>query len=208
MSLREMAALTRRHLLAMMVVLALAVGAGLDLKSSPIMYSEAATVVFTVSGSMGGPDAPFRPSLITTEMLMTETLLSPQARNWVGARGGASQFKLVPFNLYSMQYPNYAEPLASLTATSPSRDGASRTFRAVFDTLTRRLASMQARAGVPRPGRIKTYLAGDTGPVAVPGSRARTFGGLALLAVMAAFMVANFLDRQLGQTAVPRPSAP
>jgi hypothetical protein len=43
------------------------------------------------------------------------------------------------------------------------------------------LAARQKQAGVPPGERISAHVLGDSGPIIQTGSRARVFGGLALL---------------------------
>ena len=64
----------------------------------------------------------------------------------------------------------------------------------VLRVLTRRMAAIQAAAGVPAENRIQVGTAGSTGTLAQWGSRARAFGGLLLLTLIAAISTANFLD--------------
>jgi hypothetical protein len=77
----------------------------------------------------------------------------------------------------------------------------------VLRVLRQRLAAIQAQAGVRPPDRIRTYLAGDTGPIAKRGSAKRVFAGLALLTVVAVFIVATFLDRRRFGAADRRPAS-
>lgn len=206
MTFRELAGLMRRHLLAVTVVLITVGAAGYDIRSTPPMYSEGATVVFTVARSLARLDSSgqLATPLIATEVMMAQVLMSPVAQGQVRAAGGTAQFEFVPVNLYSMQYPDYAEPSATLTTTSQRPASVRRTFLVVLRVIGQRLKSIQAQAGVSSRHRIRTFLVGDTGPVSQPGSPARVLAGLALLAIVAVFMVVNFLDRRTGGTAMRR----
>jgi hypothetical protein len=198
MTLREIAGLMRRHLLAATVVLMLVAGTGYCIKSTSPMYSEGATVVFTVTDAMANAhlSGQLISPLIATEVMMTQVLMSPAAQDQVRAAGGTAQFELAPVNFYSMQYPDYAEPSATLTTASQRPADVQRTFRVVLRLLGQRLAAIQAQAGVPPRHRIRTFLIGDTGPIVQPGSPMRVFAGLAVLAVVALFTVTGFLDRR------------
>jgi hypothetical protein len=103
---------------------------------------------------------------------------------------------VTPFNLYNLQYPYYAAPAATLTATSPSAGLAERTFTVAVRLLAARLAAIQAAAAVAPADRIHIYPAGTTGAVLQPGSPARAFGGLVLLTMMGLVTVTNVLDRR------------
>lgn len=197
MTLREIASLMRRHLLAVTVVLLIGVGIVYGIGRTPPIYSRSATVVFMANNSPAGShsNSSFINPLVATEVMMTQILTNPLAQSQVRAAGGTASFEFVPFNLYSLQYPDYGEPVATLTTTSQRPADVQRTFTVVLRLLGQRLAAMQTQAGVPQRSRIQDYLTGDTGPVTQPGSAKRVFAGLALLIVVAVFMVAKYLDR-------------
>jgi hypothetical protein len=88
--------------------------------------------------------------------------------------------------LYNEEYPNFGVPLATLTAASPVPADARRTFVVAARVLGRILAARQEQAGVPPRKRVSARILGDSGPIIQTGSRARVFGGLALLAAIAA----------------------
>jgi len=205
MTVRKIAALMRRHLVAVIVVLTIAAGVTYSIVSTPPTYSETATVIFSAGPSLADSraSASFMIPLIATEVMMSQTMMSSPTQNQVRAVGGTASFELVPYNLYSLQYPDYGEPITMLTVTSPSPAAIQRTFGAVLGLLGRRLAAMQAQ--VPPRNRIQDSLVGDSGIAAQPGSSMRVLGGLVLLTVIAVFMVANFLDRRQYRLGVPRP---
>jgi hypothetical protein len=198
MNLREIAALMRRHLLAVTLVLTIAAGAGYDIRSTPPVYSQSATVVFTATDSPADSNlkTQFINPLIATEVMMTQIMTGSEAQSQVRAAGGTAQFGIVPENLYSLQYPNYSEPSATLTTTSPNTADVQRTFTVVLRILGQRLAAIQAQAGAPPSRRIRTFVLAQTRPVAQPGSPMRAFAGLAVLTLVALVMVPTFLDRR------------
>jgi len=208
MTFCAIAGLMRRHLLAVTAVLIIAVCVGYDIRNSPPMYSESATVEYALASSMAKSDVKgqFAIPLIATEVMMSQALMSQPAQGQVRAAGGTAQFEFVPANLYSLQYPNYDEPGAAFTTTSQRPADVRRTFLVVLRLLGQRLAAMQAQAGVPARNRIRTFLVGDTGPIARPGSSTRVSAGLTVLTVVAVFMVANFLDRRQRGPGVIRPA--
>jgi len=198
---RELAGLMRRHLLAVTVVLMIAAGVGYGLRRTPPLYSESAAVMFTVKGSLADsrPSASYLSSLIATEVMMAETLMTSPWQSKIRDEGGEGSFDFTPFNSYSLQYPNYYEPGATLTAVSRRPADVKRTFTLVFQLLGQRLSAMQAKARVPARDRIQALLVGNDTPVAQPGSPKRVLGGLLMLAVIAVFTVMNFLDRRSGR---------
>ena len=203
MTLRQIAGFMCWRLLPATVVLTLAAGAGYYIRRTPPMYSQSATVVFTVRDAMANShlSGVLISPLIATEVMLTQVLMSPAAQHQVRAAGGNAQFDLAPINLYSMEYPEYSEPSATLTTASQRPADVERTFRVVLRLLADRLAAIQARAGVAPRSRIRTFLVGATGPVVQPGSSTRVFAVLGVLAVVALFTVAGFLDRRRRRTA-------
>ncbi len=201
MSFRRIAGLLRRHLAATMVVLVLAAAVGWGLASRSRSYSESTTVVFTVPRGLADAvlSPPVRHSLVATEIMMSDTLITPAVKNTIHETGGTAPFTLTPFNLYNMQYPDYSEPYVTLTATSPQAPATQRTYAAVLRVLESRLTAIQKQAGVPRKERIHTYFAGATGLTQQRGSRVRVFAGLGVLTVVAVFSTAIFLDRRRAQ---------
>jgi hypothetical protein len=195
MTISQTAALMRRHLLAVLIVLIIAVGVVIDIKSTPTTYLESATVVFTAKNSLADPHSAgaFVVPLVATEVMTAENMMSAPEESQVRAAGGRASYQFAPLNLYSMQYPDYNEPAATLTTTSQSPADVQRTFSVVLQALGRQLATLQAR--VPAASRVHVYLVGDSGLVPQPGSSARVYGGLALLTIVAVFSVVNFLDR-------------
>ena len=99
-------------------------------------------------------------------------------------------------NLYSEQYPDYGQPLATLTATSPIAANVHQSFRIAARLLARLLAAQQAHAGVPPRKRISAQIIGDTGPVAEQGSAKRVYAGLAVLALVAVCAVRGILRQR------------
>lgn len=171
----------------MLATLLVAAGAAYYIKTSPPAYAESATVEFSLPESQNSPNAyyMYAPSLITSAEAMAQILMSPSAQRQIRAAGGA-RVNLALVNLYNEEYPYYGLPLATLTATSPVAADTRRTFVAATRVLSLLLTEWQAQEGVPPHERIPARILGDGGPVIQSGSRARVFGGLAILAAIAA----------------------
>ncbi len=127
----------------------------------------------------------FAPSLIASGEAMVQILMSPSVQRQIGASGRGARVSLALVNLYNEEYPYYGVPLATLTATSPVAATCHRTFAVAARVLGLLLAAQQQQEGVPPPERISARILGDSGPIIQTGSRARVFGGLALLAAIA-----------------------
>ena len=178
----------RLRLTLVMATLLLAAGAGYDIKISPPMYLESATVEFSLPEAQNAPNAyyMFAPSLITSGEATVQILMSPSAQRQIGTVGRGARVSLTLVNLYNEEYPYYGVPLATLTAASPVPADAHRTFVVAARVLGLLLTAQQKRAGVLPRERISARILGDSGPIIQTGSRARVFGGLALLAAIAA----------------------
>jgi hypothetical protein len=190
---------TRKRLRLTLVVatLLLAAGAGYDIKISPPLYLEGATVELSLPKAQNAPNAyyMFAPSLIASGEVMVQILMSPSAQRQIGAAGRGASVSLALVNLYNEEYPDYGVPLATLTAASAVAADAHRTFVAATHVLGLLLAARQKQMGVPPRERISTLIIGDSGPIIQTGSRARVFGGLALLAAIAAGLAWNGAGR-------------
>jgi hypothetical protein len=187
----------RLRLILVAATLLLAAGAGYDIEISQPEYLESATVELSLPKILNAPHSYylFAPSLTASGEVMVQLLMSPSAQRQIGADGRNSGVSLALVNLYNEEYPYYGVPLATLTASAPAAAGARRTFVVAAHVLDRLLAARQAQLGVPRRGRISARILGDSGPVIQAGSRPRVFGGLALLAAIAAGLAWNGAGR-------------
>ena len=202
MSTSRLAARLLRHWAAVATVLVVALGVAYHVKSTPPGYSDSSTMVFTAAAASADADTEANPasllgpSLISSEVMMADALTSPGMVHEIRVAGGTAPFTVTPFNLYNLQYPYYAAPAATLTATSPSEALARRTFNIAVRLLRARLAAIQADVAVPPRDRITIYAAGTTGAMMQRGSRVRAFGGLLLLTMIGLITVTNVLDRR------------
>jgi hypothetical protein len=196
-SLPEIPALIRRHAVAVLLVLAVAMGVAYSIKRTPPMYQESATAVFLAPPSRAYPNpyAAFNSTLLTTAGVMVLFLMGPQGQEQVRAAGGTSGFSVSLVNLSNEQYPNYSQPYVQIGATSQDPAAAHSTFLVVARLLAQDLATSQAQQNVPTYFQIGIHLAGDTGPLIQPGSSKRTFAGLLVLTIVTVLFVAAFLDK-------------
>ena len=177
----------RLRLTLVVATLLLAAGVGYDIEISPHRYLESATVELSLPQAQNAPNAyyMFAPSLIASGEAMVQILMSPSVQRQIGASGRGARVSLALVNLYNEEYPYYGVPLATLTATSPVAATCHRTFAVAARVLGLLLAAQQQQEGVPPRERISARILGDSGPIIQTGSRARVFGGLALLAAIA-----------------------
>jgi hypothetical protein len=198
----------RLRLTLVAATLLLAAGAGYDIEISPPVYLESATVELSLPIAHNAPNAyyVFVPSLIASGEVMVQILMSPSAQRQIGAAGRGASVSLVLVNLYNEEYPDYGVPLATLAAASPVAADAHRAFVVAARVLGLVLAARQEQAGVPPHDRISAQILGDSGPIVQTGSRARVFGGLALLAAIAVGLAWDGGGRW-GAEARPEPAA-
>ena len=189
------AARKRLSLAAVAIVLILTAGAGYEIRSTRPSYLESALVVFSLPKSQSAPYAytMLASSLITSGEVVTQVLMGPQAQRQIREAGGAAEVSLKLVNLYSEQYPDYGQPLADLTAMSPSAAKAHLSFEIAVRLVRRLLAARQAHEGARPRNRISAQIIGDTGPVVQEGSSKRVYAGLAALALIAVSVVRGFL---------------
>lgn len=191
-----------------MATLLLAAGAGYDIKISPPMYLESATVELSLPKAENAPNDYdiYAYSLITSSQVMVQTLMSPSVLRQVRAAGRGATVNFALMDLYNEEYPNYGYPLATLTAASPVAADAHRSFVAAASTISVLLAARQEQLGVMPRDQITARILADSGPIIRTGSRARVFGGLALLTAIAVGLAWNGAGRQ-GAAAGPEPGS-
>jgi hypothetical protein len=195
MRIPVVASLRQGRAIAVLVVLIAAACTTYDIKTAAPMYSDGATVIFyaapRLANSVG--ETSFNQSLIVTEAMLAQTMISH-----VTSPAGMIQIQAQPCNRSDLEYPDYAEQCATLTATSPSVASVHQAFWLAYRALRSRLTNLQASSGVAPRDRIGTYLVGASGPVPQQGSRARVLAGLALLTLIAVVTVWRFFGLHPG----------
>jgi hypothetical protein len=159
-------------------------------------YAEVATVAFTAPRGQA-QIFNYAGSLVVVDELAAHSVMSAPSQQQVRNLGGTASYDVALVNLSNEDFPNYSNPYVTVTTTSPDPVAAQDTFTAVMTVLRQDLATMQARQGA-KPGswiQART-ISGPSGPVAQTGSRKRSLAGLAVLALIAAYMTAAFLDRR------------
>jgi hypothetical protein len=180
------------------------------IKSSPSTYLESATVKFSLPATQTSPQAYYfyAPSLIMSAEAVSQILLSPQIQYRIRKSGGGAAVNLALVNLHSEEYPEYGEPLATLTAESPSAADTHRTFMIAARMVSQILTSTQAQNGVSARNRISDQLFADTEPIIQTGSSVRVDAGLAVLALLVLSLVWAGTDRLVGRSRPPRGARP
>jgi hypothetical protein len=192
---QAIAVLLRRHIAAVLVVLAIAASVGYALRRAPVQYQDSATMVFTAppSAMFPNPLGSLSGTVIDTAGTMAVTVMSPEGQQDVQRAGGTTSYEVELVNSYNIEYPNFSYPDVTITANAASPGEAQHTFNLVTQILMRELLLNQA--GVLPIDRISARVIGATGPQSQQGSAKRVFAGLLTLTIVAIFSVACFLDR-------------
>jgi hypothetical protein len=203
MRIPVVASLKQGRVLAVAVVLIAAICTTYDIRTAAPPYSDGATVIFYAAPKLADSvgEASFNQSLIVTEAMLAETMMSH-----VPSPAGTIQIQALPCNRSDLEYPDYAEQCATLTATSPGVAAVHQAFWLAYRELRSRLAKLQASSGVVPQNRIGTYLVGMSGPVPQQGSRARVLAGLTVLTLIGMVTVWRFFALHSGWARARRPA--
>lgn len=189
---QEIAMLLQRHRVAVALVLILAAGLGYHIDRTVPGYADTATVEFTAPKGT----AYNRESLLVIDELTANSVMSARGQEEVRSAGGTANYNVALINFYNEDFPYYGVPYVTVTTMSHDAADTQRTFPAVMEVLRNDLAALQARQGAKPDSWVGLRtIAAPTGAVPETGSRKRTLGGLAILTIVAAFMVAAFFDR-------------
>lgn len=192
------AALKLRKAMAVIVVLIISAGAAYDIRRTPEQYSDGATVIFFVAHQPA--QTPAQADSINESLVATEVMLAQTTMQYVSTTAGKVQIVAFPCNRSNLQYPDYEEQCATLTATAANASAVHWAFRHAYRVLTSRLLKLQIRSAVPSRDRIRTYLVGISGAVSQPGSRMRVFAGLGVLTLIGILTVARFFALRRDRT--------
>lgn len=196
------ATLRFRRAMAVIVILIISAGAAYDIRRAPDLQSDGATVIFFVAHQLARsqPQADsINESLVATEVMLSETTME-----YVSTPAGKVQIVAFPCNRSNLQYPDYEEQCATLTATAANAAAVRRAFWEAYRVLRSRLLRLQISSTVPARNRIQTDLVGVSGPVAQAGSRARVLAGLAVLTLIGMLTVSRFLTLRRSRAATRR----
>ena len=184
---QDIAALLRRHIMAVAVIFILTAGLAYHFEHTTPGYTETGTAAFTLPGA--GFFTQQTPLLVMNE-LMANSVTSPRGHEQVRRAGGTGDYDVALVNLNNEDFPNYGLPYATVTATSPTAAEAQATFSAVMTVLRRNLATLQLQQGARPNSLIELRTIAPSGPVAQnrvaeaglgwpghPGPRGRIYDG-------------------------------
>jgi hypothetical protein len=193
----EIGALLRRHFIAVLGVLVLAVWVVHDFKGTPTVYGDGATVVLKppISTRYPNPYESGGGSVITATGVIAAYVQGSAGQRLVSAAGGTLPYTVQLINSYNQDFPNYVAPEIDVEVTGTDVGSVIRTYAAVIQVLKAQVVARQKAARVPKIDRIQTLVIGDPGPLAQPGSPKRSLGGLMVLTLVGIFAVAIFFER-------------
>jgi hypothetical protein len=212
-SVKQLAALARRHVLAVCLILLAATGIAIYFGHAPSSYDETAIVTVEPESFMSlpphDPDLVFlaNSSLITTCQLLTMRLSGPRGEAQLRGAGVTGEVSISVVNSYNADHPtyNYPDLLVSVTDGSPGT-----THRQSFEVrqvIAANLADLQVGDHITNDDLIVAYILSDSGPISQKGSLIRTYAALVVLALVAMFLACRFLDcRARAATGVAQPS--
>lgn len=202
MSLSELAALVRRHVVAAAIVFVVAAGVAYSIKHTPPTFEDNATIVLappdpTLSPPYANPYAPpFGPSLIITGEVMVKWMTGAQGQQLLQQAGVSNDFAVSLINFSDLEYPLYGEPNLTISGLGEDPTSAHNALVTGARIFEQGLISQEEHAHVPPTYRIATHMIGDSGPVVQLGSNKRTYGALAALTIIALYMILKMIDRQ------------
>ncbi len=190
MSVSVTAVLMRCRILAWLTVLIITAGVGYGMKTAGPTYSDGATVVLSLRHPM--TNSPAKANSIDASLVATEVMLAQTTIGYASTSAGKVQIVAFPCNRSNVEYPDYEEQCATLTASAGTPAAVYRAFWLAYRAMKSRLLRLQASVRVTPYNRIQTYLVGISGPVPQPGSRTRVYGGLGLLGLLGILLTSRF----------------
>ena len=156
----EMAALLRRHLIAVLAVLSWPLWVVHDFKATPTVYTDGATAIFKPPGIPALPE----PLRIGGRQHHHGRRGDRHLREWLGgqplvsAAGGTMPYDVELINSYNQDYPDYSAPEVNVSVTGTDLGSVMRTYAAVIKVIYAQVNARQAAAKAPKVDRIKIQL--------------------------------------------------
>jgi hypothetical protein len=198
-SLRDLVALARRHLVVVMVIILAATAMAYDFKKTPPLYQESATLVLSPIAAKPNPNpyvSSYGESLINTGGLLVQWITGPQGQQVLQRAGISKSFDISLVNLSDQEYPYYGVPYATASGTATTLSEAHRVFLTGIRIFKQELFAWQSQLHVPEQGQVTTYMVGDTGPEIQAGSNKRVYAGLILLTIVTAYFLLSSLENR------------
>jgi hypothetical protein len=193
---QEIVGIGRRHVAAVAAVVILAGGLFYFFAHRNPGYVDSGVIAFTAPKAEQGGLFGYSQSLLAADQVMQSRLVGPLGHEEVQKAGGDAKYDIELANRNNEEFPSYSDPYATISTISNDPARTARTFQAIIAVLTRDLQGIQVQEGAPEKTWIQVHvISNPTGPELQKGSKVRVLVGLAILAVILAFMLGVFLDR-------------
>lgn len=202
MSIGQLVALARRHILAVCLVALVTAGIVIDFKYTQPKYTETATLVVEAQDFSSVEPVNIddnyleNTSLITTCLLLVMHLSSPQGQAQLRQAGVSSSFSISVVNGYNADSPSYNYPDLSVSVTDSSPTVTHQQFNNAMRVITANIATLQSGDPILGQNDLVAYTLSDGGPASQRGSLLRSYAALLLCFLIATFLTCSFLDRR------------
>lgn len=193
MPLSELAALARRHILALSIVFIVTLGIAYEFKHTKPAYTETSTVALGVGNSNG---AAYQSSLITTGQIVVIWISGAQGKQQLADAGVGSNFTVSLVNSQNLDQPQYSNPYLTVSETNPDAATTHKDFSDGMKILLDGIVELQSKFHLPTGDHVTARMLADSGPVAQIGSESRSYGALAFLGLVAAYVTSRSLDNR------------
>ena len=201
-SVSQLVALARRHILAVCLIALVTAGIAIDFKYTPPQYKETATLVlepqtFSSVEPVNADDNYLQDSsLIYTSLLLVMHLSSPQGETQFRQAGITGNFSIAVINSYNADSPSYTYPDLSVSVSGRSPGTAHQQFGIAMQVIHANIAEFQTGRQFSNRDRLVAYTLSDGGPISQRGSLARAYAALVFCFLVATFLTCRFLDRR------------
>lgn len=200
MSVGQLAALARRHVLAVCLIWLVTAGIAIDFRYTPPIYQETATVALEPENFISVEPLSVNQSflennsLITTCLLLAMRLSGPQGEAQLHRAGVTGNFAVSVVNDSNADTPSYPYPDLLVSVADRNPDTTHQQWIEAGQVIAANIAAIQANNHFPTRDLIATYTLSDSGPIPQRGSLVRTYAALMFLACVATFCMCRFLD--------------
>lgn len=200
MSVRQLAALARRHVFAVCLILLVTAGIAADFRYTQSGYKETATIALEpnsfvrVEALNVNEDFFLNNSLINTCQLLVMRLSGPQGEIQLREAGVTGSFAASVINDSNADNPSYPFPDLSVSVADSSPATTHHQFIEAVQVITVDVVDLQAGKKIPTRNRFVTYSLSDSGPISQRGSLIRTYAALIFLALISMYLICRFRD--------------
>lgn len=202
MSVRQLAALARRHIFAVCLILLVTAAVAADFRYTHSDSVETATVALEPRSFVSVEPVNINEnylqnsSLITTCLVLALRLSGPQGEMQLHQAGVTGNFAVSVVNSSNADNPSYPYPELSVSMTDTNAGATHEQFVEAIRILNVSIVDLQSNDQISSKDRFVTFILSDSGPISQRGSLVRTYAALMLLALIAMFLMCRLLDRR------------